>query len=127
MNREIKFRAWDTKIKCFQDEDYCLRIQTGLVQGYYGQLFPEMELDQYTGLKDKNGKEIYEGDILHRHMNVYWMVVFEESKWVAKPKNSESGLYLDATQFIETEVIGNTHESPEPLKEKENEQQDSNS
>jgi len=68
---------------------------------------------QFTGLYDKNGKEIYEGDLLHRYMNVYWKVVFENSEWRAV---GFSVLYLSANQFIECEVVGNIHENPELLK-----------
>jgi uncharacterized phage protein (TIGR01671 family) len=64
--REIKFRAWDTKEKewvdgahgmAFVDPDY-------KTNAFWLDPTKEIILMQYTGLKDKNGKEIYEGDIV---------------------------------------------------------------
>lgn len=71
MNREIKFRVYDEDLKkmrylnsshdfiCFDEKGngYYHNMQTGLGEWFSG-------LMQYTGLKDKNGVEIYEGDIL---------------------------------------------------------------
>lgn len=67
MNREIKFRAWDGKKMLFsQNSDFYLmpngiQVPSSTGHEFYDKNFPVM---QFTGLHDKNGKEIYEGDIV---------------------------------------------------------------
>lgn len=68
MNREIKFRVWDKKSKKLHYDitgfEFGVKEMTGVfIDGdFYNK--ENIELMQYTGLKDKNGVEIYEGDIL---------------------------------------------------------------
>jgi len=125
--REIKFRAWDKKNKImfneiqniydggdfFDNENNKLDIYgSSLNSESFGfNLDNEgIEIMQYTGLKDKNGKEIYEGDIVR-----YFEGFIEEVKW----NNYLCGFtpfvsYEDGLEPEYLEVIGNIYE-PELL------------
>jgi uncharacterized phage protein (TIGR01671 family) len=104
MSREIKFRAFSDRMWQWEEIRKEFDVWT----------FSSDPLMQFTGLKDKDGKEIYEGDLLHRHMGVYWEAAFVNSSWIGKSL-IDSGIYLSASQFIETEIIGNIYENPELL------------
>lgn len=66
--REIKFRAWDGKRMYYDPNDFYLRMDGSCFDVFEGEMDEPIcgqpILMQYTGLKDKNGKEIYEGDIV---------------------------------------------------------------
>jgi uncharacterized phage protein (TIGR01671 family) len=72
MSRELKFRVWDNLKKEWVSNKQIWRIKTD--SGGYGEILPPaiywrqhpqgLTIQQFTGLYDKNGKEIYEGDIL---------------------------------------------------------------
>lgn len=62
--REIKFRAWDTKHKGWVSPSMVLSVNSTDASGNLIPLLPYYLLTQYTGLKDKNSKEIWEGDIV---------------------------------------------------------------
>ena len=119
--REIIYRIWDEKAKRYvQDyDDFLIDPDGGLhtIDMYEGEdrfCSPERYvIEQYTGLKDKNGVEIYEGDILS-YFGFEYEVTFEESAfgW------SEDGqFYAFAEMAIDeiekTKIIGNIYENPE--------------
>lgn len=66
---------------------------------------------QYTGLKDKTEKEIYEGDILlERHTDEYSIVYYEDGKFLTENKNEAIRLELICLNRL-TEVVGNICEN----------------
>ena len=112
MSREIKFRGWDgVRMRQPQDLSQCSKYWTWL-----GMV--DIELMQYTGLKDKNGVEIYEGDLieLHKNQNGYVQVIFKNAYvggWVLAEKNTDHYVSLGARYPDDIEVIGNIHEASE--------------
>lgn len=94
-------------------------ILTGTEKGNVIPAFvDENTVGQYTGLTDKNGKKIWEGDIikadnwLHQNMKIY-TIVFENSGFYAKHKDEDCWNF-DHLENIE--IIGNIHDNPELLK-----------
>ena len=128
MNRIIKFRAWDgakivniTELRFFQED----RIPFGQYQnegeeiyrglGQYGVDYPLM---QFTGLTDKNGKEIYEGDIC-KIPSQWFHNTPEDHVYEIEFYNGSFGKFNDGDWTVEPEdheVIGNIYENPELLK-----------
>ena len=124
--REIKFRAWDkaNKVMGRVSEIEWRDIFFSITVTFKGKRYDasgglkHFELMQYTGLKDKNGKEIYEGDIFGRDCDCGEcdnfepeQVVFEEGAFILE----ESSIPLGEDN--ETgKVIGNIHENPELIK-----------
>jgi hypothetical protein len=117
--RELKFRIYVFIDKAFIYFD----IYEGYPHGIYGSVSPPQ---QFTGLKDKNGKEIYDGDILldptangGKYKQVYQ---FTNGEWQVSyhtKESSENGFkYFDALydRCKYSEVVGNIFENKELLK-----------
>lgn len=98
--REIKFRAWDNIRKEWNDD-----ISSAI--GRISKNIPERwSLCEFTGLKDKSGREIYEGDILRA------------GKCCVEVKWDQSGYWSTTGEVAPaySEIIGNVHEHPDLLK-----------
>ena len=127
MNRDIKFRAWDKKSKkmrqvveivwntglylepndntvkliwvkgydCIEEKDIMMKREKGF------------ELMQYTGLHDKNGNEIYEGDILN-YDDELWIVEYQDGAFKGFWDNIVEDLYELADI---SEIVGNIYEN----------------
>jgi uncharacterized phage protein (TIGR01671 family) len=117
--REIKFRAWDKDCEMLGKKGWMLQWSMGDDAAMFWANAVGLPLMQYTGLKDMNGKEIYEGDIV-------WFSVRADGGNAAK--SFEGGaVTIDVCgvcfgQFVAThcyayDVIGNIYENPELLKE----------
>jgi len=113
MNRLIKFRVWDkreTKGMSTQNMLYDAQLHH-LWQDFVD--YPGYELMQYTGLTDKNGKEIYEGDIIHlKFSELNANLVVKWDKYMGL-KYHNGGWTSMVHVDTHGEVIGNIFENPE--------------
>jgi len=122
MSREIKFRAWHKLMhKMFDLNDFGFSFHWEKAKMTEGMGIisanndPDIEVMQYTGLKDKNGVDIYESDLLLDPSGEFeglWLM-----KWMDAGFNGEEVESKDlyhACEFTDDfEVIGNIHQNPE--------------
>ena len=116
LSREIKFRAWNDSKKDWEGNFSISRIGSFLRLGI-SQSTEGIHVMQFTGLLDKNGKEIYEGDIVadRSHTDLIFAIEYD---------NEHAGYYMPEAfeeecrwpiSEVELEIIGNIYESPELL------------
>jgi len=129
MTIDIKFRVWDKKKKHFiipwtgngyDDIDITYTGENWYITGGHKLSPRRYVMLQYTGLKDKNRKEIYEGDIVHRHIayfpkNTDYICPIErnmDGTWVLGGELN-CGTYMLGTEVVmgNVKVIGNIYEN----------------
>lgn len=151
--REIKFRAWNTKVKLMSNT-----FNLGDLEGYEGECnavniigfgnlcshnggkylaYPQIDSDnginqeliimQFTGLKDKNGKEIYEGDIIRCDTwiiceyrgtpEIIASIIFNDGSFIIRGINEKALVRLDKETIKQYNIkkIGNIYENPDLL------------
>lgn len=102
-------------------KDYCVGDdgRTYYYHWDYDKLyFQDVELMQYTGLKDKNGKEIYEGDVVEMTANKTVMTIeFRDAGFCFCTRGmNPTPLYRNGIGYCPCQVIGNIYENPELIK-----------
>jgi len=125
--RELKFRAWNglKMVDLYKITPLALSVEQDGVFIPFGH---EYAIMQFTGLQDKNGKDIYEGDIVKSDYNRgFGPIVFEERTvelssgddftmigfwWVDDDDGFATDIFGKTSKY---EVIGNVHENPELL------------
>ena len=124
MTREIKFRVWST----FHDKKELIYLNKFTSKDLKS--CDNWKVMQYTGLNDKNGKEIYEGDIIrvndYRDGDRTYEVIFEKGCYLGNciytPRitTPQKTLLCDLDFFVHQsqEIIGNIYENPELIGDK---------
>ena len=126
--REIKFRAWNKetdKMMYPDDSDSYFELTDAglnvldLTQEPDNLGFSHFDVDiqQYTGLKDKNGVEIYEGDVLSGWIQSHWHSGEDKFEEVVKYDEKTASYNFPAIEVRhgDLRVIGNIYENPELL------------
>ena len=135
MKREIKFRVWDHNTDTmmipdnfeFCDGEICwidAGLEAGPKSGNDGDP-GQFEIMQYVGLHDKNGREIYEGDIVRTGEDnigdpdqMIGQVIMREGSWLIENEKKQEAVDL-FSEITSREVIGNIFENPELLEGKQ--------
>lgn len=134
--REILFRGklaksgkWSEGNLVVNKRRICIITPDETPLGTYGQVIPET-IGQYTGLVDKNGKKIFEGDI------VRWIIQYEREEGLHRVEGVDKVIYdaplfelkeeagftlaFDNNEAFVLEIIGNIHDTPELLRGEQN-------
>ncbi|MEM3335435.1 MAG: YopX family protein [Thermoplasmata archaeon] len=137
--KDLKFRVWDKKKKkmlswgdslvifehVITEKEYKsvkFRYMIDFIRSrFWNELQQKFEIMLFTGVRDKVGREIYEGDIILIYNDYDWIsyIAFEKGAFIPKPERIGHGpLFLLNHYHADIEVIGNIFENPELLKVK---------
>ncbi len=136
MSREIRFRAWDGEIMFTPEMDcYFELAESGLILHALEQCFetgsgeaveqhkyveqPQAVIMQYTGLTDKNGVKIFEGDVIHWDGSIIGAVEFQHAEYIVGTGKNARALCASRPETLE--VVGNKFQNPELLQEQDGE------
>lgn len=120
MNDRFKFRFWNSEYNCYADTDFIPEyvVSDGNIVDLGLEIINGAIPEQCTGLSDKNGKLIYEGDLIKSPNNSHKLTVIRMENGVYGCKEHrfngvwEMNLY-DLIKHYGVEIIGNIHEQPE--------------
>lgn len=124
--REIKVRAWYKpykqmcQVESLRFDGNGVYTAVLIEESFYDRRIVEADeivIEQYTGLKDKNGVNIYEGDILIDDTGEpveYWVVKFADGGFVGECAGAAESLF----ELTNLEIAGNIHENSELVEEK---------
>lgn len=128
--REIKFRVWNTLLKKYIPDDLVHISSDGsFLFGFFSYIKVDFYkyrddifrgeniAEQFTGLRDINGREIYEGDILIDDTGEpieYWVVKFSDGGFIGECAGTAEPLF----ELANLEIVGNIHENSELVEER---------
>ena len=109
MQDRFKFRAWDSIAKEYIFDSYAL------YELFVNDIDNSYQVEQCTGLKDKNGKLIYEGDIVEVPVLYNGIPTGKKQRCKVYYKHGAFNIYVVKSKYLK--VVGNIHENPELLED----------